>query len=1010
VVGIVGWLGASVRRLGPDDRLCVVEAPLLGLAPRTTTPGWHFLPRGLLHFACYPSEPQRLRVDLTGAQAAVSREGSTLDLEAVVTYTIAPAGVLDLHRAHGPGYEAGWLEGLVRRATAERVAAVSYEVVRNRDPELPQAVRAIVARESGTAGLAIAGLRIGQVAGVGERGGDIRRAPVDPLPRTVVVIGVDAFTWRIADPLMTAGRMPHLRRLVERGARANLRTISPILSPVIWTSVATGMKPARHGIVDFVVNARDTGALVPVTSAMRRVPALWNLMSRQEVDVDVVAWWATWPAEPVRGRIVTDRVAFQLFDAPTADWTSADPEKSRGKTFPPELFGALLPLIRPPAAIEDEALAPFLGGGRLPAAGLDEPRRDLVRQFRTVLAAGQTYHSISRRLLRERPAAGSVAANAGAAAAAATAGGGSAPRLALLYYEGPDTTSHLFMRYRPPLLPGVEPADAALFGAMVDRYYELQDRYIGEIVEDAGPGAVIVVLSDHGFKSDDNRPLDSDSRVDRGRAAEWHTPVGLLAIAGPGIRAGIDVGAASVLDITPTVLALFGLPAARDMDGQPLAEALEPEFLAAHPVAWIDTYGGQRAPEDDVLAAGEGDREVIEKLRSIGYIGEERLTAQNNRGLIAMEEGDLDGAIAQFEDALAKGAHGPDVRVNLARAWLSKGDAEKARAAATEVLREDPRSKQAHVLLAGAALTEGDLAAAETELRAALAIDPSYTLAHARLGDVLQRRGRDDEALRSFERAVALAPLSPAEFNAIGNLHRRHHRLDRAIEAYRDALRADPQYIGAYNNLGLCLQEQGRLDEAGALYDRALAIRPENPILRNSRATLLAARGDRGGALAEVDRALAANPDWEVGLGNRATLLFELGRIPEAKEAFVRWLAIEPDAIEGRLGHALTLLATGDPKGAEAEFAEVLKRDPANLRARVALGETLLRGGDLEQAQQHLEAAVAGGGRVTRAWNSLGEVYLRRGQRAEAARAFRRSLGIDPDQPAIRRRLAEAGG
>ena len=896
----------------------------------------------------------------------------------------------------------------MRRATAERVAAVSYEVVRNHDPELPQAVRAIVARAAGPAGVAIAGLRIGQVAAVGERGGDIRRAPVDPLPRTVVVLGVDSFTWRILDPLMAAGRMPHMRRLVERGARANLRTISPILSPVIWTSVATGMKPSRHGIVDFVVNARGTGALLPVTSAMRRVPALWNLLSRQEVDVDVVGWWATWPAEPVRGRMVTDRVAFQLFDAPTDEWTSADPEKARGKTHPADLFGALRPLIRPPAEIADAEIAPFMGGGRIPA-DLSDAQRDLVRQFRTVVAAGQTYHAIARRLLREPPAAAPGAGGAGAAGPGAAAGAAT-PRLALFYYEGPDTTSHLFMRYRPPLLPGVDAGDAALFGAMVDRYYEAQDRYIGEIVEAAGPGAVILVLSDHGFKSDANRPLDSDPRIDLGRAAEWHTPVGVLLMAGPGIRAGIDMGAASVLDIAPTVLALFGLPAARDMDGQPLTEALAPGFLSAHPVGWIDTYGGQRSPDDETLVASDGDREVIEKLRSIGYIGEERLTAQNNRGLIAMEEGDLDGAIAQFEDALAKGARGPDVRVNLARAWLSKGDPARARAAALEVLREEPRSKQAFVLLAGAAMADGDLAAAETNLRQALAIDASFTLAHTKLGEVLQRQGRDDEALQSFERTVAIAPLSPVEFNAVGNLHRRHGRIDRAIDAYRDALRADPQYIGAYNNLGLCLQEKGRLDEAEALYAKALAIRPENPILRNSRATLLAARGDRAGALAEVDRALAPNPAWPVGLGNRATLLFEMGRIPEAKEAFVLWVAAEPDSVEGRLGHALTLLATGDSAGAAAEFHEVLKRDPANLRAHVALGESLARSGDLPLAQRHLEAAVATGAPVTRAWNSLGDVYLRRGLRADAARAFRQSLGIDADQPAIRRRLAEAGG
>jgi tetratricopeptide (TPR) repeat protein len=937
---------------------------------------------------------------LTGPGAAVSREGSSLALETEVTYSVRPDRLLDLHRAHGPGYESAWLEPLVRRATAERVAAVSYDVVRNHDPELPQSVRAIVAREAEAAGIAVAGVRLTQVAGVGAAAGDIARPTAEVLRRKVVVIGVDSFTWRILDPLMQAGRMPHMRSLVDRGARANLRTISPILSPVIWTSVATGVRPSRHGIVDFVVNARDTGALLPVTSAMRRVPALWNILSRQEVGVDVVGWWATWPAEPVRGRIVTDRVAFQLFDAPTEDWTSLDPGKARGKTYPEDLFAALRPLILPPGEVPDGTVAAFLGGGKLPPAPT-AAEDDLLRQFRTVVAAGQTYHAIARRLLREPLPAGpgGVAGEGGAAA-----------HLAMLYYEGPDTASHLFMRHRPPLLPGVDPREAALFGPVVDRYYEQQDRYIGEIVEDAGPDAVIVVLSDHGFKSDSNRPLDSDPRIDRGRAAEWHTPVGVLVMAGPGIRPGFDLGAASVLDIAPTVLAMFGLPPARDMDGQPLVEALEPEFLTAHPLAWIDSYGGQRPADDEALVASAGDDEVIEKLRSIGYIGEERLTAQNNRGLIAMEEGDLDGAIRQFEDALAKGASGPDVRINLARAYLAKGDTGRARAAALEVLRQDPRSKHAEAMLAGAAIKDGDLAEAERRLRLALAIDPSFTLAHTKLGEVLTKQGRDDEALASFERTVAIAPLSPIEFNAIGNLHRRHGRVDRAIEAYRDALRADPQYVGAYNNLGLCLQEKGRLDEAAALYAKALAIRPENPILRNSLATLLAARGDRNGALAEIDRALAADPDWGVGLGNRATLLLEMGRREEARDAFARWVAVEPLNVEAHLGHGLALLATQDPNGAMAAFREALKRDPANLRAHVALGETLLRSGDLAGAQEHLEAATHTGERVPRAWNSLGEVYLKRGMRPEAAGAFRQSLRIDGNQPEIRRRLAASGG
>ena len=975
-----------MRRVGAPDRVLVFDLPILGTAPRLVAPGWRLVPPGLGRISAYPASQAELRVPMTGERAAHSREGSKVEAEAILTYTVARERVLDLHRAHGPSYESAWLADLVRRAATDRLAAVSYDVLRDRDPELPQSVRAAVAREAEPAGLTIGGLRLVPVAGIGE-GGAIVRAGLAPLDREVVLIGVDSFSWPIIEPLLSAGRMPNLRALIARGARANLRTINPILSPVVWTSIATGMKPARHGIVDFVVTARDSGQVVPVTSAMRLVPALWNLLSRQDVDVDVVGWWATWPAETVRGRIVSDRVAFQLFDQSGSDWASDDPATTRGRTYPAELWGRVKPLVRPPSAVGDDALAPFLPGGRAPA-DLTDDERDLLRQFRTVLAAGQTYHAIATSLFRA-PARG----------------------LKMVYYEGPDTTSHLFMRFRPPRLPGVDAKDAALFGRMVDEAYVLQDRYIGEILEAAGPAATVVLCSDHGFKSESNRPLDSDSRIDRGRAAEWHTPVGVLVLAGPDIRPGADLGAASVLDIAPTVLALYGLPAARDMDGQPLAEAFTPDFLKAHPIAWIDSYGGARAAEPEgAPAANAGDREILEKLRSIGYIGDERLEAQNNRGVIALDDGDVDGAIAQFQGALGRPDAGPDVTINLARAWLVKGDTARARQTASQVLARDPRNKQALVLLGGAAIREERLAEAETRLRAALEVDPSFVLARSKLGEVLQREGRDDEAIAEFQRAVALAPLSPVEWNAIGNLHRKHGRLDAAMQAYRDALKADPRYVGAYNNLGLCLQEKGRLEEAAALYLKALDIRPENPILRNSLGTLRETQGDRQAALAEIERAVKSDPDWPVAQGNYATLLFEMGRAGEARPAFERWVTLEPDNLEGRLGYALALLAAQDVRDAVTQFEEVLKRDPGNLRANVALGETLLRQGELAAAQARLEAAVRHGEPVPRAWNSLGEVYLRRGLRSDAVAAFRRSLAIDPKQPEIRGRLAAAGG
>ncbi len=91
------------------------------------------------------------------------------------------------------------------------------------------------------------------------------------------------------------GRRPPPRVAVTgRRSRVALRTDYG-RSPVIWTTIATGMKARQHGIEDFV-EATPTGD-VPVASSLRKVPALWNMLSRAGRRVAVVGWWASWPAE-----------------------------------------------------------------------------------------------------------------------------------------------------------------------------------------------------------------------------------------------------------------------------------------------------------------------------------------------------------------------------------------------------------------------------------------------------------------------------------------------------------------------------------------------------------------------------------------------------------------------------------------------------------------------------------------------------------------------------------------
>ena len=59
-----------------------------------------------------------------------------------------------------------------------------------------------------------------------------------------------------------------------------------MLSPVIWTSTATGVEPARHGILDFLAPSAN-GASEPVASSARKAPTVWELLSAAGAPVGV---------------------------------------------------------------------------------------------------------------------------------------------------------------------------------------------------------------------------------------------------------------------------------------------------------------------------------------------------------------------------------------------------------------------------------------------------------------------------------------------------------------------------------------------------------------------------------------------------------------------------------------------------------------------------------------------------------------------------------------------------
>ena len=553
-----------------------------------------------------------------------------------------------------------------------------------------------------------------------------------PRPAPVLVVGWDGADWKLLDPLVKEGVLPNLAALLSQGRTWDLESFNPMISPLIWTTIATGRTPVDHGVADFQEIDPKTRARLPISGWSRKVPAIWNVASARGLKVGVVGWWATWPAERVNGFFVSDRASPVLFpadvlrDSPALTWPAslADGVRLVGRREGAPGFEDVGRALHVTPAEYDAAVA----------AGKD--LNDPVTGYRKILASTRVYARIALDLYdRERPA------------------------LLMAYFEGTDEIGHLLARYAPPKLAGVSDEDFRRYKDGVVTYYREADRVLGEFRSRAArDGANLVLVSDHGFKWGADRPAFYSS-LQFDTAFLWHESPGILAAEGPAFPHG-PRAKATVFDVAPTLARLLGVPADPKFEGRPVA-GLVPSALppAAAPVSW------QKTPVERAAARGAGDadrragEEFTKKLVSLGYLtgpeaaavdarpperaGTETAGTFQNIATFLRARGKASEALAWYLRALEVNPKAPTVWFNYSVALMIVGredDADDALLSAARCGYHDP---EAAVYRRVAAYTErgqkNPKAAAQLVkfLRKTVAAFPESTRYRASLGKAL---------------------------------------------------------------------------------------------------------------------------------------------------------------------------------------------------------------------------------------------------------------------------------
>jgi predicted AlkP superfamily phosphohydrolase/phosphomutase/tetratricopeptide (TPR) repeat protein len=678
------------------------------------------------------------------------------------------------------------------------------------------------------------------------------------LAKKVLLIGWDAADWKIANPLIDQGLMPTLDDFINHGVIGNIATLRPILSPMLWNSIATGKRPDKHGILGFMEPDPQTGGVRPVTSTSRKVKAIWNILTQRGYKSHVLGWFAGHPAEPINGISVSDLFPYAVgpLDKP---WPLPP-----GAVHPEDKRDLFAKLRMHPAEVTEAAILPWIPL----AAKIDQEKDKGLQSFAKILSENCSIHNAATWILQNEPW-----------------------DFLGVYYNGIDHFCHGFMHYHPPRMEGIPEDKFEIYKEVVNGAYRFHDMMLQTLLDLAGPDTTVILVSDHGFHSDHLRPRGIPAEP-AGPAVQ-HRQFGVVCMKGDHIKQDERIYGATLLDVTPTILTLFGLPVGEDMDGRVLVQAFEEPPKIDRIPSWEKEEGACGMHPADLRMDPAAAQAVLQQFVALGYIqplseDQEKAVAtavrEQNYHLARayMDARRYSDALTLLQELVEKNPDEARFMQHLAQCflalgrradakdWLEKlmvlkpkprpvpkaqeGEAaveaqpaaehgivaeEKAEPARPEAVQadadpsatieEDVAAKPrpwADLLMGIIQFEEGDMDGALSFLLKAEDADPRLPDLHLRIGETYLRQKRTDDADRAFQRALEIDGDSPEAHLGLAVVRLRQRRNEEAAEQALLAVGLQHFLPLGHFYLGVALARLGHRDRSALAFETALSMLP----------------------------------------------------------------------------------------------------------------------------------------------------------------------------------------
>lgn len=619
----------------------------------------------------------------------------------------------------------------------------------------------------------------------------------------VLVIGWDAADWKVINPLLESGEMPTLKKFLSEGVYGNISTMDPPLSPMLWTTIATGKMPEQHGILNFIEPDPVLGGVRPVTSLSRKTKAIWNILNQNKYTSNVIGWWPSNPAEPINGIMVSN--LFQKSDkTPDAPW----PMK-QGTVHPENLADTFASLRIHPGELTEQHILPFVPN----ALSIKDENDAHIATLATMLAETASVQSALTWAMESQPA-----------------------DFTAVYFDGIDHFCHAFMKYHPPRFSEEIPVEQyELYKDVVKGIYKFHDMMLERQLALTDKDTTVIILSDHGFHSDHLRMLKYPKEP-AGPTYE-HRDYGIFCMKGPGVKKDHQVYGVTLADIAPTLLTVFDLPVGKDMAGKPILSAFENPKAISFVESWDLIEGDTGMHPADMTIDPVEAHEALMQLVQLGYIedpGENKAKAtescireiQYNLGRSLMFDKQYKKALPVFE-SLYKNFEEKRFASNYLNVLLQLKNKLKCR----QVLEELKASK-------------GELSPSLRYLEASLLIlEQKYYAALELLLELQEKFG--------YIRGLHIQT---------GHLLLKLDHYQKAIDAFQKALEYDQENASAFYGLGLCHSKLKNFEDASLNLLNSIELSFYNPLAHYYLGESQVFLGENESAINAFEAAVAISP------------------------------------------------------------------------------------------------------------------------------------------------------